>query len=255
MALKKIEFAAKNVKPFSSWLQRFVSIDTALLIEIDEENSEFLAKTYNEERSAVKFSKIKFDVAGFVVVPSKTPKRIKVGLYNITKLMKIIDQFSDSEFSFVVNYDELVDTNEFVGDSILLKNKNLKMSVECTSLNIFKYISDDLFKNTIAHLDGKPVNFKLSGTKINQVNSLCKLDNESKFVEFKNDDEIFIAGKTFDLLIDKSDSTSKASINIFKDQFASVDVENYDVQMGDDRLVFTAENSSSFIVLSAVEKE
>lgn len=255
MALKKIEFTAKNVKPFSSWLQRFVSIDTALLIEIDEENSEFLAKTYNEERSAVKFSRIKFDVAGFVVVPSKTPKRIKVGLYNIAKLMKIMDQFSDAEFSFVVNYDELVDTNELVGDSIILKNKNLKMTVECTSLNIFKYISDDLFKNTIAHLDDNPVNFKLSAAKIDQVNSLCKLDNESKFVEFKNDDEIFIAGKTFDLLIDKSDSTSKASINIFKDQFASVDVENYDVQMGDDRLVFTAENSSSFIVLSAVEKE
>jgi len=256
MALKKIEFTAKNVKAFSGWLKKFVSIDTALLLEIDEVNSIFLAKTYNEERSVVKFSKIKFDEAGFTVTPSSNPKRIKVGIYNISRLMKIMDQFGSEEFSFVLNYDELIDTSEFVGDSIVMKNKNLKITVELTSLNIFKYISDDLFKNTISQLDNVVANFKLSTSNIEQANSLCVLDNESKFMEFKKDSGIYVTGKTFELLIAADDkSTSKAAINIFKEQFASVDAENYDVQMGDDRLVFTSDNLSSHIVISMVEKD
>ena len=107
MAAKKIEFSAKNVKAFSAWLKKFASIDTALLLEVDEPNQTFLAKTYNEERSVVKFSKIKFDEAGLTVKASKDPMRVKVGIYNIARLMKIMDQFNDEEFTLTVNYDEI----------------------------------------------------------------------------------------------------------------------------------------------------
>ena len=89
----KIEFTAKNAKVFSSWLKKFAAIDKSLLLEVDENDNIFCAKVYNEERSVVKFSQIKFDEAGFTVKESKDKRRIKVGIYNITRLMKIIDQF------------------------------------------------------------------------------------------------------------------------------------------------------------------
>jgi len=258
MASKKIEFTAKNVKAFSAWLKKFSSIDTALLLEIDETESRFLAKTYNEERSVVKLSSIKFDAAGFTASPSKDPKRVKVGIYNISRLMKIMDQFGDQEFSFTVNWDEIEgETVEYTGINLILKNKNLKITVECISLNVFKYISDELFISKISALNEVVAKFDLSKTNIEQTNQLCALD-EDKFMEFKTGANVYISGKTFDLLIKELPSEHKGTehkINVFKEQFGAVDVEDYAVQMGEDRLVFTSDDEYTITVISMVEKD
>jgi hypothetical protein len=259
MAARKIEFSAKNVKAFQTWLKKFVSIDQSLLLEVDENESMFLAKTYNEERSVVKLSKIKFDEAGLTVKKSKDPQRVKVGIYNIARLMKVMDQFGSEEFSFTVNYDEVTGDSgtDFAGLNLILKNKTLKVNVECTSLNIFKYIGDELFETRIAALDEVVSKFELSSEDIEKTNSLCSLDSEYKFMEFKNGDNVYVSGKSFDLLIGQNPvgENKEGSINIFKEQFDAIDSEKYNVQMGDDRLVFTSDDKNTTTVISMVEKD
>jgi hypothetical protein len=251
-AKKTIEFTAKNVKAFTSWLRRFASIDNSLLLEIDEKTSTFIAKTYNEERNVVKMSQIKFDDAGLTTKPNKEPKRIKVGIYNIPRLIKIIDQFNDMEFNITINYQDLISeeaATQYAGELILLKNKNLKMSVDCTSLNIFKYIPDDLFKNSIAAIDVLG-SFELTKANIEKINSLCALDNEDTFIQFKfENNAIYVSGGTFELLIYELENTS-ASIKVFKEQYSNIDVENYKVEMGEDRLVFKSVDSDTTCVIS-----
>ena len=135
------------------------------------------------------------------------------------------------------------------------------MVVECTSLNIFKYISDELFSDTIASLDDVVAKFGLSSANIEQVNSLCALDSEDKFMEFKNGENVYVSGKTFDLLIgenptsENADENKENSINVFKEQFESIDVEEYHVQMGEDRLVFSSCDDNTTTVISMVEKD
>ena len=258
MAHKNIEFTAKNVKPFIAWLKKFSSIDTSLLLEIDAPNLKFIAKVYNEERSVVKLSTIKFDAAGFTATPSKDPKRVKVGIYNIARLMKIMDQFGDQEFSFTVNWDEIKDgeTVDHAGVNLILKNKNLKITVECTSLNIFKYISDELFETRISAMEEVVAQFDLLKTNIEQTNQLCALDSESKFMEFKNGANVYVCGKTFDLLLRENlTKVEDHSINIFKEQFGAIDTEDYHVKMGEDRLVFTSDDETTTTVISMVEKD
>jgi len=251
---KSITFQAKNVKPFTSWLKRFSSINNSLLLEIDRNLNCFISKVYNEERSCVKMSKINFDDAGLITKPGKDIKRIKVGIFNISRLIKIIDQFNDAEFNLIINYDEVVgddSISNYAGKDIQLKNKTLKMSADCTSLNIFKYITDELFKDTIAKIDvvGE---FELTKATIEKLNSLCILDNEHKFMEFKfNADEgILATGKSFQLLIEQRKDLTNTSLNIFKDQFSNIDIENYNVQLGEDRLVFCSNDSETMCVIS-----
>jgi len=172
-----------------------------------------------------------------------------------------MDQFDDNEFSLVVNYDKIVgDTTEFAGLNLLLKNKNLKINVECTSLNIFKYISEKLFTDVIAKVDKVVAKFDLSKDNIEKTNSLCALDTDDKFLEVsKTKGNIYISGKTFELLIldlnEEWDGKSKDKLDIFKEQFECVDVENYNVEMGEDRLVLKSEDSETITVLSVVEKD
>jgi len=254
---KTLEFTAKNVKAFTGWLKRFSTIDNSLLLEIDQAKSIFIAKTYNEERSVVKMSSIKFDEAGLTVNANKESKRIKVGIFNIPRLIKIMDQFNDIEFTLTVEYQELIineNTTELAGEKLLLKNKSLKMNVDCTSLNIFKYIPDDLFKNDIATIKaiGK---FELSKATIEKINTLNTLDSDHKFIEFKfKNKEVNVSGKSYDLSIGETNGKD-AQLSVFKDQYSTLDVENYDVQLGEDRLVFKSSDSDTVTVISKAEDE
>lgn len=251
---KTIEFTAKNVKNFTNWLKRFSIIDNSLLLEIDPVDLSFIAKTYNEERSVVKMSSIKFDDAGLLTKSIKDTKRIKIGIFNIPRLTKIIDQFNDAEFTMTIEYQEIISEkdSQYAAEKILLKNSFLKMSVDCTSLNIFKYISDELFTKNIATIDIIS-SFKLSKSNLEKISVLNNLDNENRFMLFKfKEGKINVSGKTYDLLIEEKD-TSDTKLSIFKDQFISLDTENYIVNMGDDRLVFTSSDSNTIIVISKAE--
>ena len=170
---QKLEFTAKNAKAFTQWLKRFASIDNTLLLEVDEVNSLFKAKTYDPEHSCIKFSQIDFDESGLTVKQSKEPKQIKVGLFNISRLIKVIDQFN-SEFTLTVTYDEVTDDKEknLAALNIVFRTNQLKISVDCCSLNIFKYLTDDRFTTVIAAVEEKVTEFALSKENIEKVNWL-----------------------------------------------------------------------------------
>jgi len=255
MSQNKVEFEARNIKPFSQWLKRFSSIDNSLLLEIDEENSGFIAKTYDESRSVVKFSKMGFNDAGMTVKTSGN-KRIKVGLFNIQKVIKTIEHFNNNEFLFTFNYGELIgEETTYAGTNIVLKNQSLKITIDCTSLNIFKYISDELFNNTISRCE--PIcKFKLDKETIDKINSLCSLDSDNKTMEFKSEDKkIFACGKTFEFLLNKDEKNSDVSLHIHKDQFEKLDTDDYEIIIGEDRMVFSSKNSETITVISSIEKE
>ena len=111
---------------------------------------------------------------------------------------------------------------------------------------------------SISNLNNVLSKFELTEEHIEQTNSLCVLDNEHKFMEFRDGDNIYVSGKIFDLLLWENlhdPSAKEESITIFKEQFESVDVENYNVQMGEDRLVFTSEDLATITVISMVEPD
>jgi hypothetical protein len=255
MATKKtVEFTAKNVKAFTGWLKRFSTIDNSLLLEIDQQKSMFIAKTYNEERSVVKMSSIKFDEAGLAATVTKDPKRVKVGIFNIPRLIKIMDQFNDVEFTITIEYQEMINEadTQYAGEKILLKNKNLKMNVDCTSLNIFKYIPDQLFVDSIATIQTIG-SFELPKAVLENINSLNGLDNDHRFMQIAfKEGEVIVSGKAYERVIAEKQLTT-AELSIFKDQFSTLDVENYDVNLGEDRLVFISKDSETTTVISKAE--
>jgi len=253
---KNIEFTAKNVKAFTGWLKRFSTIDNSLLLEIDQQKMVFIAKTYNEERSVVKMSSIKFDEAGLTIKDNKDSKRVKVGIFNIPRLIKIMDQFNDVEFTITIEYQEIISDidTQYAGEKILLKNKNLKMNVDCTSLNIFKYIPDQLFIDSIATIETIG-SFELNKATLENINSLNSLDNDHRFMQIAfKEGEIKVSGKSYERILDITPGIFKnAELSIFKDQFVTLDNENYDVNLGEDRLVFRSKDSETTTVISKAE--
>jgi hypothetical protein len=256
---KTIEFTAKNVKPFSAWLKKFASIENSLLIEVDEAGKCFTAKSYNEEKSVVKYSKISFIDSGLIPKKqSSDPQLIKVGIYNIPRVIKSLDHFLSGEFSFSVQYEEVLEgaNKNLAGTALLIKSSSLKVKIECTSLNIFKYISEDIFKNKIARCENLVTAFDLPNVTIEKINSLCDLDKEYKFLEFlTRDKKVFVRGKSFELDIADSSNEDKSLLSIYKDQFDKVDVESYECLFAGDKLVFNSKDSNTVTVTSMVVKD
>jgi len=255
---KTIDFTGKNVKPFSAWLKKFSSIEHSLLIEVDEKNKCFTAKSYNEEKSVVKYSKISFEDSGLSLKKEASePRFIKVGIYNIARVMKSLDHFQSGEFSFSVQYDEVLEgeSKNLAGAALLIKSPALKVKIECTSLKIFKYISDEKFTNVIAAAE-EITRFDLPNLTIEKINSLCDLDKEYKFLEFLNrDKKVFVRGKSFELDIADVGIVEKSLISIYKDQFDKVDVESYEVVYSGEKLVFISKDSDTTTVTSMVVKD
>jgi len=120
---KTVEFNVKSSKSFTSYLRKFAAIDNTVLFEADLANARFVAKSPNEERSIVKYAVLPFYDAQFET-KDKSAIRIKIGVYNISRLIKIIDQFGE-DFEFVIKYDEVIGANnqkDFAALSILIKD-------------------------------------------------------------------------------------------------------------------------------------
>ena len=75
-------------------------------------------------------------------------------------------------------------------------------------------------------------------------------------MEFKiGDNKTIVSGKVYELSIGENTIKEPFVLSIFKDQFVSLDVENYDVNLGEDRLVFKSKESNTTTVISKAEKE
>ena len=250
---KTVEFNVKNSKLFTSYLRKFAAIDNTVLFEADLANARFVTKSPNEERSIVKYAVLPFYDAGFET-KDKSTTRIKIGIYNISRLIKIIDQFGE-DFQFVIKYDEVNAANnqkDYAAISILLKDDELKFNNECTSLNIFKYISDNLYENTIRKID-EVTSFELSKETIEKIRALSELDKEHKLIEFKNQGgNLYAKGKSFKFLISPT-SSPDSNLDFYKEQFEKIDVENCKVIMGADRMLFTSQESITETIISKVE--
>lgn len=255
--MSKIEFKCTNVVELTTWFKRFSTIDQSLLFEIDTQTEEFVAKTYSEDHSIVKFSRISFADLGFTLASKPIDERVKIGLYDISKINKILGQFAGDEFQFIVKYDTVENedgSKDQAAINILTKSSLLKVGLECSSLSIFRYISDDLFHTAISHIDEALVTFDLKKEDKERISVLSDLDKDFKKMSFRvTDKKVMARSKTFEFqlgLVDAEDF----EFPLLKDRFIKLDSEDYEVKLGSSRSVLTSTDQKSISVIGILNE-
>lgn len=194
---------------FVNWLKGFKDIVNILLIEVDIPQQKFIAKSFPESRSIVKYDELSFADAGYeieslsdnegksLLTAKKTlvaaykdkmtgDDRIKVGLYNI--LNKFIDvetmYASGVEHTMTIHFD--VSNNvkyaradeactQWQSEKVILQSKSLAMTVKCSTLTeFFVFLKDDTFVNNVAVLED-PVSFTVTPEAIVNLNRISLL--------------------------------------------------------------------------------
>lgn len=230
-----------SAEPFISYLKNYLRIRESLLLEIDTNLRAFVAKTFTEDKSSVRFSSIMFDDANISIISddgeeTRGENRIKVGiLIQLKKFIQIVerlgsdmDEKGNSNFNIEIDYEPLVNQNDgstdFIATSIAFNSDILKMRMDGFRVSEFTYLSDEKFKSVVFNVED-PVTIEISAATINNIiktSDIVKIDVRKDAIIFYAD------GKTL-YVKDRGLSSNKPN---FVYKLGELDVEpNYKIEI------------------------
>lgn len=201
-----------SAEPLTKWFSAFAKIRPSLLVEIDCEGNRFVAKTFTEDHSAVRYSAITFEECNCSVTLNDGKdavgnSRIKMGLIStLPRLIKTLEQIASdtdetgkSNFDIAVHYDaaSVPEGTDFVVTAVSFRSSKLSMKMDTFRIKEFKYLPDDVFFSKVFYVDN-PVTFNVAPATIE---SIVKISDITK-VEPKKDKLVFHTDGTSVLISD-----------------------------------------------------
>ena len=217
-----------SVDPFISYLKNYLRIRESLLLEIDTTTKAFVAKTYTEDKSSVRFSSIMFSDANVQIVSddgeeTRGNNRIKVGiLIQLKKFVQIVerlgsdlDKDGNSNFNIEIEYDQLVNQKDnsidYIATSISFKSKILTMRMDGFRPSDFTYLPDDKFLGVVFNVKD-PISLEITAETINSIiktSDIVKIDVRKDALVF------YVEGKTL-YVKDRGNGTEKKPNFIYR---------------------------------------
>lgn len=283
-----------SADPFINYLKSYLRIRESLLLEIDTNLRAFVAKTFTEDKSSIRFSSISFNDANVSIVSDngedeRNGSRIKVGiLIQLKKFIQIVERLGsdvnekgESNFNIEIDYEPFQNTNDksvdFVTTSISFNSEILKMRMDGFRISELTYLSDDTFKNYVFNATDA-VSIEISASTINSIiktSDIVKIDVRKDALVFYNEDKILYVKdrgvgsdkkSNFVYKIGELDTEPLYPINIplTRDRFLKMldkSDENFKIIIGKntidgsvDRVLFDAVNSTTKIVIAAMNE-
>ena len=283
-----------SADPFINYLKSYLRIRESLLLEIDTNLRAFVAKTFTEDRSSIRFSSISFNDANVSIVSDngedeRNGSRIKVGiLIQLKKFIQIVERLGsdvnekgESNFNIEIDYEPFQNTNDksvdFVTTSISFNSEILKMRMDGFRISELTYLSDDTFKSVVFNATDA-VSIEISASTINSIiktSDIVKIDVRKDALVFYNEDKILYVKdrgvgsdkkSNFVYKIGELDTEPLYPINIplTRDRFLKMldkSDENFKIIIGKntidgsvDRVLFDAVNSTTKIVIAAMNE-
>ena len=283
-----------SADPFINYLKSYLRIRESLLLEIDTNLRAFVAKTFTEDKSSIRFSSISFDDANVSIKSDngeneRNGSRIKVGiLIQLKKFIQIVERLGsdvnekgESNFNIEIDYEPFQNTNDksvdFVTTSISFNSEILKMRMDGFRISELTYLSDDTFKSVVFNVTDA-VSIEISSSTINSISKtsdIGKIDVRKDALVFYNEDKILYVKdrgvgsdkkSNFVYKIGELDTEPLYPINIpvTRDRFLKMldkSDENFKIIIGKntidgsvDRVLFDAVNSTTKIVIAAMNE-
>ena len=283
-----------SADPFINYLKSYLRIRESLLLEIDTNLRAFVAKTFTEDRSSIRFSSISFDDANVSIVSDngeeeRNGSRIKVGiLIQLKKFIQIVERLGsdvnekgESNFNIEIDYEPFQNTNDksvdFVTTSISFNSEILKMRMDGFRISELTYLSDDTFKSVVFNATDA-VSIEISSSTINSIiktSDIVKIDVRKDALVFYNEDKILYVKDrgvgsdnkyNFVYKIGELDTEPLYPINVpvTRDRFMKMldkSDENFKIIIGKntidgsvDRVLFDAVNSTTKIVIGSMNE-
>lgn len=243
--MNKLNLTLKNPEKLVGFLQKFAVIEPSLLLEIDK--GRLVAKTFNPQKSVVKYSAIDMDE---LFEDFDSSIYIKVGIMNIAKLCTAI-KFLNEKFTFNIIYEAL--SGENVANAINLKDDTVEIALPCGSMRLFQYIDDEKMKIIVGSNDSNSqiASFALTKDMQAKINQLTALDSDEKNlkIDFKGSNGVVKAcSKSAKIEVGTFDGDNFESA-IAKLHFNKIDKEDCIAYIKSGKIVFVSNESDTKIAI------
>lgn len=241
---------------FVTWLKGFKDINGSLLVEIDLESKEFIAKSFPQDKSVVKYAKLSFEDAGYEYSyvhnngedfdwaqrEATNDGRVKLGVYNVLgKFIDVVSMFDGSEHEMVVNFDICNNVlywgakkaeKEYQAETTVFHSKALTMTVKNSQISeFFQKCDDETFLTRVCNI-GSPSTYEVNTTvlgNLSKIASVFAADKSRDLIKFYSKDVDGVLGLyaydetngSFDYLLGyyAAGQQGQTSTTIFKENF------------------------------------
>lgn len=259
--LTKKQVATLKIKSPSNlitFLERFLSIDKSLLLELTPEA--IIAKSHTTDRSTIKYSKLALSEVLDGTVPAQL---MKIALLDISKVINVFSYFNEGDEIFLdISYDEVSD--DTIAFGLKFYSNVLKINLTCADPIQFTYVSNEALKKILKSVnDEKILEFPFQKATFTRINSLCKIDSKEDLlrINVNIDGNILFKSKSFEFkhgTIDAKFAGKEADMTFYNSQFSYIDQENSSFHLSKNKmLVLSSDNSdirTTIIVLGKIEK-
>ena len=241
---------------FVTWLKGFKDINGSLLVEIDLESKEFIAKSFPQDKSVVKYAKISFEDAGYEYSyvhnngedfdwtqrEATNDGRVKLGIYNVLgKFIDVVSMFDGSEHDMVVNFDICNNVlywgakkaeKEYQAETTVFQSKALTMTVKNSQISeFFQKCDDETFLTRVCNI-GSPSTYEVNTAvlgNLSKIASVFAADKSRDLIKFYSKEVDGVLGLyaydetngSFDYLLGyyTTGEVGATSTTIFKENF------------------------------------
>ena len=241
---------------FVTLLKGFKDIIGSLLVEIDLESKEFIAKSFPQDKSVVKYAKLSFEDAGYEYSyvhnngedfdwaqrEATNDGRVKLGIYNVLgKFVDVVSMFDGSEHDMVVNFDICNNVlywgakkaeKEYQAETTVFHSKALTMTVKNSQISeFFQKCDDETFLTRVCNI-GSPSTYEVNTAvlgNLSKIASVFAADKSRDLIKFYSKEVDGVLGLyaydetncSFDYLLGyyTNGEAGATSTTIFKENF------------------------------------
>lgn len=247
--MNKNKLKIKSTENFINFIRRFKSIEKGLLLEIDSEKMR--AESHSVDRGIVKSSSLELEKVLEGDIPNNL---IKIGIFNISKLLDVFKHYDNTEELFLeIHWEKIEDDN--IASMLRIFSDKLTFTLKCADTDLFIYVSQETF-NSLSNpiIENKNFHFSLSNTFFNKINSLCDFDSAEEKLTIKlKSGEIHFYGETFNYRVDeKIEESKEVDFSFYKSRFSSIDAENSIFYISSDKLLIESQESGTKVIIGRV---
>jgi len=245
-------FKIANPANFIAFLKKIKLVDKSVPLEI--EGSSLFAKARTPDKSLIKYVCVDVDD---ILEGEMPPKRLKIGILEIGKLIDVFKYFGpEEELNFVVESQPY--EGELIATSIKFQSRTLNIFIKCADISLLAYVDDTIQRN-IHSTEGSELSFEISKETFQKISSLTGIEsNSEELLKFDlHESGVTVRGNSFQYQIIEGRTptgfTEPKVYTFYKNQFSFIDQENSEIHFHDNRILVKSTESDSVIAIGLVE--
>lgn len=240
----KIKIDKVNQANFIQFISKMKTIENFISLSIENNQLESIA--YLPQRDAIKrYATNLEDIFDGFQPTHKVDKKIKIAFFDGSKLIEALRQFkSDMVFAEI---DLTENENDFIATRFRIYNDSMEINLACSDPSFgFKELTHDQIQN-VFNQNGAAMIFELDNETLQKVKSLSLLEKDETFQIETASNGVRIIGSTYSTLVSASGTKNGESIvvTLFKKYLNLLDREDYNVNLFDNKIMFTSDQQGS----------